>query len=58
MATYVNVTVGVLNVELHNSVSTIMIRQHKISVNQWTVYHKMSLKFEEFCLVNVTLNQY
>jgi len=32
--TYVQVTVGLLNVELCNSVSSSMIWQHKISVNQ------------------------
>jgi len=31
-----------VNVELCNSVSISMLWQHKISVNQWMEYHKMS----------------
>jgi len=41
MVTYVHVTVGLLNVELCNSVSISMIWQHKISVNRWMEYYKM-----------------
>jgi len=38
MVTYVHVTVALLNVDLCNSISIIMIWQHKISINGWMEY--------------------